>query len=406
MPRFSSLKTDILIVGGNHSGLTLAACLGSQGIKVTVLEQKALAPAHQLKSDGRTLAFSYRSAQLLKKCGVWPLIQKQACPILDIRVADQGASSHLDFHHDEVGSHPFGWIVENHLFNAALQTRLRAFKSVHIEAPAALESYEAKAETVEVRLHDGRRFEAALLIGADGRQSMCRALAHIPTYGWSYHQKAVVCIIAHSLPHHSMALEHFHPGGPFAILPMTQQRSSIVWTEKTATADHLMGLADQDFARLLQEKIGTHLGKVKVIGKRFAYPLNLKHAEHYIAPRMALVGDAAHGVHPIAGQGFNLGMGDIEVLVDELRQAAHLGLDLGGADLLARYEKRRKMANGNMVLMTDLLDRLFSNAVPFVQAARRFGLDAVQHMPPLRRFFMRTAMGLDNSVTETNRKRA
>lgn len=387
----SKIFTDVIIVGGGHSGLSLAACLGTAGLHVVCLEQGS----HKTKksTDGRTLALSYRTMQLLQHAGVADTIKPDACPILDIRVADQDSTSYLDFDHRQVGNDAFGWIIENNLFQKALEKRLRQLKQVSMITGAAITHIEYGSSSAEVLLVDGRAFEAQLVIGADGRKSLCREQAQIPVYGWDYHQTAVVCTIKHSLPHHNVAVEHFQPGGPFATLPMTKQRSSIVWTEKTEAAQALMKMDEEKFTALLQEKVENYLGKVELMGSCFAHPLQLQHAERYSAQRLALVGDAAHGIHPIAGQGLNLGMGDIEVLLEELTRASHLGLDLGSPDILKRYEKRRKFDNGNMVLATDLLDRLFSTASPPVQAARRFGLGMVQSLPPLKRFFMKTAMG-------------
>lgn len=389
----SAVKTDVIVVGGGHAGLSLAASLGAAGIGVVCLERGDFAAKRAMKSDGRTLALSFRSMQHLRQNGVAAFMEKEACPILDIRVADQDSPHYLDFHHQEVGMDPFGWIIENPLFNRALEKRVKQLKSVKVLSGASVQKIERDTEKACVILEDGRAFEGQLVIGADGRKSLCRHLAEIPVYGWSYHQTATVCTIEHSKPHNNVAIEHFQPGGPFATLPMTHQRSSIVWTEKTEVAETLMKLDEETFTQMLQERVEPYLGKVKLTGPRFSYPLTLQHAETYIAPRLALVGDAAHGIHPISGQGFNLGMGDVEVLAEELIRAARLGLDLGQRDLLRRYEKRRKFENGNMVLMTDVLDRLFSNSIPPVQAARRWGLSAVQHMPRLRHFFMRTAMG-------------
>lgn len=397
--RQSSLpKADLIIVGGNHSGLSLAAALGSAGLRVLCLERAPRPGKRPPLRDGRTVALSFRSVQQLSASGVWPFVAKTACPILDIRVADQDSPHHLDFHHKEVGSDPFGWIVENVLFKQALEKRLAQLPNVTLIHEATVESFIAERDVIKVTLADRRELHAPLLIAADGRNSLCRHLAGIETYGWSYHQTAVICTLAHTLPHRNGAVEHFLPGGPFATLPMTGQRSSIVWTEKTEAAAVLMAMKEKDFMALLQEKVKPYLGTIKLVGERAAYPLNLRHARHYTAQRFALVGDAAHGIHPIAGQGLNLGMGDIEVLVDELVKAYRLGLDLGAPSLLQRYEKRRRFENGNMIIMTDILDRLFSNAIPSVQALRRFGLGAVQNMPGLCRFFMRSAMGTKSSL--------
>lgn len=394
------MRTDVIIVGGNYSGLSLAAALGAAGIGAVVLER---GPKKRAVFDGRTLALSFRSMQVLEKAGVAAAITKDACPILDIRVADEGSRAHLDFDHADVGDNPFGWIVENHLFHHALEKRLRTLPCVRIVAPAHIRHMERDETEARITLDDSRVFTASLVIGADGRNSWCRKAAEIPTYGWNYRQTAMACIIRHSAAHHNIAVEHFHPGGPFATLPMTgavrgrglKHRSSIIWSEKTAVADALMRLGEDEFTQRLETKVESWLGKIELAGARFAYPISLQHAERYTAPRLALIGDAAHSIHPIAGQGFNLGMGDIGALAEELIKASRLGLDLGHPEILRRYEKRRKFDNGNMVLMTDGLVRLFSNSLAPVTDARRAGLAAVQRLPALKRFFMRTAMGLE-----------
>ncbi|MDX2028400.1 MAG: UbiH/UbiF/VisC/COQ6 family ubiquinone biosynthesis hydroxylase [Alphaproteobacteria bacterium] len=392
MSRKSAFQADIIIVGGGPSGLSLATSLGAAGLETIVLE-RAVPPAKNTRFDGRTLALSFRSAQVLKASGVWPLIEPSACPILDIRIADQNSRAYLDFHHKDIGN-PFGWIVEHHLFRAALEKRVHPMKAVRVVAPAIVRGMDFDSALARTTLEDGQVFSAPLVIGADGRNSACREAAGIETYGWDYGQTAIACVIRHSLPHQNIAVEHFHPGGPFATLPMTKQRTSIVWTEKTKTAEALMEMNREKFTKILQTKVEDWLGDIELLGEPFVHPVSLQHAKTYTAPRLALIGDAAHSIHPIAGQGFNLGMGDIEALTDVLAKAVRLGLDLGSPDVLRRYEKRRKAENGNMVLATDGLVRLFSNAILPMQAARRFGLGAVQNMPALKRFFMRTAMGI------------
>lgn len=396
------MKTDIIIVGGNYSGLSLACALGSAGIDVTVIERGFQKRA---KYDGRTLALSYRSMQVLEKAGVATALAKNAGPIFDIRVADKGSRAYLDFDHKDVGSHPFGWIVENHLFHQTLSKRIDKLKNVKIIFSATVSRMELGESSAHILLEDGRAFDAALIIGADGRNSWCRKAAEIPVYGWDYKQTALACLIRHSEPHHKVAVEHFYPGGPFATLPMTdaplagrfQHRSSIIWTEPTAVAQTLMQKDDRAFTQSLYARVQGWLGDIALAGPRFAYPISLQHAERYTDKRLALIGDAAHSIHPIAGQGFNLGMGDIGVLAEEIIRASRLGLELGHPEILRRYEKRRKFDNGNMVLMTDGLVRLFSNSVTPIAKARRLGLATVQHLPPLKRFFMRTAMGHDRS---------
>ncbi len=386
-------KSDVVIIGGGPSGLALAAALGSAGFSVVCLERNAPRADGKARNDGRTTALSFGSVKILEKCGVWRMLEKSACPILDIRIADCDSPAFLDFGHKEIGDLPFGWIVENHFFHRALLNRARALKNVRIVAPAAMATLETNDVEARVILTDGRVLMAALAIAADGRASPCREQAGIPVYGWDYGQTALVCTIAHEFPHHNVAVEHFLPGGPLATLPMTRKRSSIVWTERSEAADILKKMSDKNFAAALEEKVRGWLGRIRLAGPRFAFPLSLKHAARYTDRRLALIGDAAHGIHPIAGQGFNLGMGDIGALTEELERAAMLGLDLGDALMLRRFEKRRKFTDGNMVLATDALDRLFSNSIPPIEAARRFGLNAVGQLPPLKRFFMRTAMG-------------
>jgi len=388
----SVCRHDVIIVGGGPSGLTLAACLGAAGFSALCLERRTPSAGKNHAADPRTTALSSGSVRILDACGLWSELRKSACPILDIRVADGRSPFHLDFHHDEVGEEPFGWIVENGIFHRALQKRVRALKSLRF-VTGAMQSLETDADEARVILEDGRRFSASLAVGADGRHSMCRAAAGIPVYGWRYGQTSIVCTIAHEKPHNHVAVEHFLPGGPLATLPMTKQRSSIVWTERTQAAEALMAMSAQDFTAALQEKVQDWLGTIRLTGPRLSYRLSLQHAERYTAGRVALVGDAAHGIHPIAGQGFNLGMGDIGDLTEELLRAARLGLDIGSATVLRNFEKRRRFPNGNMVLMTDALDRLFSNSIPPIEATRRYGLGMVQRLPPLRRFFMREAMG-------------
>lgn len=384
---------DVAVVGGGYSGLTLALSLGAAGLNVVCLE-RGQPDALRKNFGGRTLALSYRTMQVMESCGIAEAIRKLACPITHIRVADQKSPSHLDFNAAALGGDPFGWIIENNLFQNILEQRVQNFKNIHVMYGAALASMENGEVSTQLVMQNGQTISASLVVGADGRQSQCRDLAGISTYGWAYGQSAIACIINHSQDHNNVAVEHFEPGGPFAVLPMTKQRSSIVWTEKTDVANALMHMDEQAFTALLQDKTRDYLGKVGLAGTRFCYPLRLQHAERYTARRLALIGDAAHAIHPIAGQGLNLGMGDIAVLTEELTKASRLGLDLGGANILRRYEQRRKIDNGNMVLATDLLDRLFSTAAPPVQMVRRFGLSVVQNLPPLKNFFMRTAMGL------------
>lgn len=407
---FSERRFDATIVGAGPSGLSLACALGGAGRKVVCLERIPASQALNPRPDGRTLALSSRSARVLRRAGVWPFMERDCCAIHRIHVADQESSRTLSFREEDGDGEPFGWIVETHLFQSALLKRAAQLA----EAGLVETVYDARIERIghgvakplaEVALRDGRSFHAPLLIAADGRGSRVREMAGIATYGWSYRQSAVVCVARHEFPHEHVAVEHFQPGGPFAVLPMTddparkgargalRHRSSIVWTETTEAAKFLMGMEATRFAAELRKRVRDYLGDIELAGERFSYPLGLQHARRYADGRLVLVGDAAHGIHPIAGQGFNLGMGDIEELAEAVSEACALGLDVATSGALERYELARKRDNESMILMTDGLVRLFSNAAPFVQSCRRIGLGAVDRLPGLRRAFARGAAG-------------
>ena len=387
------LITDVLIVGGGPAGLTLAAALGSAGVAVAVIDRDPPEKHLAATFDGRTIALSFGSRQVLTGAGVWPLMADEAGPILDIRVADQMSPLFLHYDHRAVGDQPLGWIVESRLFRKALLARVRALPSVTHLAPMQLETLRHDAEGVEAHLADGRVIRARLAVGADGKHSFCRANAGIKTRGHSYGQTAIVCTIGHAPPHNGLALEHFLPGGPFAVLPMTGNRCSIVWAERTEQVTGYLALPDDAFIAELQQRIGGWLGDIQLIGSRFSYPLALQYAETYIAPRLALVGDAAHAIHPIAGQGFNMGVRDVAALAEAIVDAARLGLDVGTTPVLERYQRWRRADNMTLIILTDALTRLFSNDIAPLKLARDLGLAAVNRLPPLKRFFIRHAMG-------------
>ncbi|MER2519699.1 MAG: UbiH/UbiF/VisC/COQ6 family ubiquinone biosynthesis hydroxylase [Bdellovibrionales bacterium] len=404
-------RFDVTIIGAGPSGLSLACALGTAGHRAVCLEKAPAAQALHPRPDGRTLALSVRSARILRQTKVWPLMERDCCPIRHIHVADQESPRTLAFRQEDGGGGPFGWIVETQVFQNALLKRARQLTKAGLLEVV----YDARIERIEhsiaqafsaVELQDGRIFLAPLLVAADGRRSHTRDKAGIPVYGWGYRQSAVVCVVRHELPHDNIAVEHFQPGGPFAVLPMADDRarskgsrgkffhrSSIVWTETTEAARFLMQMEARRFVAQLQERVRDYLGDIELVGERFSYPLSLQHARRYVEGRLVLVGDAAHGIHPIAGQGFNLGMGDIGDLVDLVSEATSLGLDVAEADALQRYERGRIIDNEAMVVMTDGLVKLFSNAIPPAQALRRFGLGAVDRLPRVRRAFARHASG-------------
>ena len=395
-------RFDIAVVGGGMVGLTLALGLEGVGARVAVIERASLTDMAEASFDGRGSAIAAGSQRILDGTGLWELLQADAEPILDIRVADGASQLFLHYDHREVGEGPLGWIVENaHIRRAFAQAVALSDVIVFENTALADARFEARSTTLE--LVDGRTVDATLAIAADGRQSALRKLAGIEAVRWSYPQTGIVCAVTHEAPHHGIAHEHFLPSGPFAILPMTRNRSSIVWTERNDLAPAILELDDDDFSAELKRRFGGFLGDVRVGPQRWAYPLSVVHARDYVAPRVAAVGDAAHAIHPIAGQGFNLGLRDVaalaEIIVDRLR----LGLDPGDTEALMRYQKWRKPDNMMMIAATDSLNRLFSNDIAPVRMARDTGLALVNQLPPLKRVFMRHAMGLVGDLPRLTR---
>ena len=388
------IECDVVIAGGGLVGLTLGAALAGAGIETAVVDGAPPAAMRDAAFDGRVSSIALGSKRVLDGIGLWPALAGAAQPILEIRVSDGDAPLFLHYDHRTAGSEPLGFIVENRTIRAALiehAARLAAFRHL---APAAVEALEPTAGAVGARLADGRRVRARLAIAADGANSTLRAAAGIETVRWSYEQTGIVCTVTHERPHRGIAHERFLPAGPFAILPMTGNRSSLVWTERAARAPALLGAPPSVFAQELHARFGDFLGMLEPTGPRWSYPLALTHAKRYVAPRLALAGDAAHAIHPLAGQGFNLGIRDAAVLAELVVDRARLGLDIGESDVLSRYQRRRRFDSVLLIGVTDGLNRLFSNDNAGLRLIRDAGLAAVNEMTPVKRFFMRHAMGL------------
>jgi len=323
-------------------------------------------------------------------------------PILDIRVSDGDAPLFLHYDHREVGEEPLGHIVENRAIRRGLFKRQAEIDAIDLRAPASVTAIEYGAGGVTATLDDGTRIRASLAVAADGRNSRMREEAGIAVTRWSYKQTGIVCTMGHERPHRGIAHERFLPAGPFAVLPMTNDpddpehghRSSIVWTEDERLAPAMMALDDEAFSAELARRFGPYYGAVRVLGGRWSYPLSLLHANRYVAPRLALVGDAAHAIHPIAGQGLNLGIRGVAALAEVIVETARLGLDIGADDVLRRYERWRRFDAMALVAVTDGLNRLFSNSIPPVRFVRDLGLAGVNLVAPAKRFFMRHAMGV------------
>lgn len=388
------LAADVLIIGGGFVGAALACALGDQGLKAIVVEASAPETLLEERFDGRASAISLTSRRLLERLGIWEEVAADACPMLDIRVADGDSTLFVHYDHREVGSEPFGHMVENRHLRRATIGRLSAHGSALLLAPARLAGLRRGSDGVEARLYGGGRIRAPLAVAADGRNSQLREEARIRVTGWRYRQTAIVCTVAHEKPHRFVAVEHFLPAGPFAILPLNGNRSSIVWTEREHLVPTLMALDEAPFTRELGRRFGDFLGRLRLEGPRFAYPLSLQFAARAIAPRLALVGDALHAMHPIAGQGLNMGYRDIAALVEVLVRAHREGQDLGSEAVLCRYERWRRFDNLQMLIATDGLNRLFSTDFAPIRLARDLGLGVVDRLPPVKRLFMRHAMGL------------
>ncbi len=403
-----SERFDVAIVGGGIAGTTMAAILGGAGLRTALIERQPPAALGSIAYDGRTTAITFGSRRVLEAAGLWAALAPHACPIDDIRVADGRSPLFLHFDSREVGDEPLGLIVENRLIRQSLYDRINAIEAVTQIAPAAVTAIEVSGSVARLTLAEGQDITADVIIGADGRDSFIREASGIETIGWAYKQQAIVTIMGHELPHSNIAVENFLPPGPFAILPMTDgldgvHRSSVVWTDHSETVPLYMKLDAAQFDAELRRRSGDWLGRVWEIGPRFTYPLQLRHAKRYIGPRVALIADAAHVIHPIAGQGLNLGMRDIALLAELLVDHRRAGLDLGDPVLLKRYEKARRADNVAFSAATDVLDRLFSNDIPPITLARQVGLGAVNQVPPLRRFFMRRAMGAAGAISRLGR---
>ncbi len=375
------------------TGLCLAAGFARAGVNVALVERARLADLSTDAFDGRGTAISAGSRRILEGVGLWSDIKDEAEPIREIRVADGVSPLCLHYDHADLDEGYLGWIVENAVIR-------RAFARAVVESGAEVIDgtgvTDATFDGVAARLalDNGETLSASLVIAADGRESPLRDMAGITVVRWRYPQDGIVCSVTHELNHRGIAHEHFLPAGPFAILPMTGNRSSIVWTERSDLAPEMMALDDAAFAAELRQRFGDFLGDVVLAPPRWRYPLSVVHARAYVAPRLALAGDAAHAIHPIAGQGFNIGLRDVaalsEITVDTLR----LGLDPGAPVTLARYERWRRPDNMLMLAVTDSLNRLFSNDIAPLRYARDLGLATVDRAGPLKQFFMRQAMGL------------
>lgn len=386
-------KTDILISGAGVVGMTLAYILAEQGFKVSIVDAIDLKSSLNDEFDGRAYAISYAPFIMLKKMGLWDKIGDEAQAINEIHVTDGNAPIFLHFDKDELGDGPLGQMVEVRHIRAGLYEAIENHLNIEILAPEKILTTENFPGHVEIELESGKKLKASLLIGAEGRGSALRQQRDIKVRIWDYNQTAIVTTVEHELDHQGIAHEKFFPSGPFAILPLQKKRSSIVWCEPPERANTIMALSERSFNAELSKKFGTFLGDVKSLERRWSHPLSMQLADDYIGERFCLIGDAVHGIHPIAGQGFNLGLRDIAALSEVLVEASRLGGDIGSELVLQRYVNWRRTDNNVLALGMDGLTRLFSNDNPVITFARRAGLAAVEEMPMVKKFFMRHARG-------------
>jgi 2-octaprenyl-6-methoxyphenol hydroxylase len=396
-----SAQRSIVICGGAFAGLALAVAL-RQGLGAdtpVIVADPALAT--RPSRDPRATAIVAACRRLFETLGAWPQVAPTAQPILDMVVTDSRLEDatrpvFLTFGGDVEPGEPFAHMVENRHLIDALVARAQA-EGVDLRA-TAVTSYESRSDGIDVTLADGSRIEASLLVAADGARSKLRERAGIATHGWDYDQSGIVVTVGHDRDHQGRAEEHFLPAGPFAILPLTGKRSSLVWTERRAEATRIIALPDDEFHGELEQRFGLHLGEVRALDKPRAFPLSYFVARSFVAERMALVGDAAHVIHPIAGQGLNLGLKDVAALAEVVVDAARLGIDLGQADVLERYQRWRRFDTMAMGLATNSLNFLFSNQSTLLRTVRDIGLGLVDRAPPLKSMFIRQAAGLSGEV--------
>ena len=396
---------DLLIIGGGLAGLATALACAHEGLSAIVIDAAPAQARLDAGFDGRASAIAYANFRMFDRLGVGPAMREEAQPIHSILVTDGRAPDGLrgggpgpTFLHfnrreldDREEGEPLGFMVENRHMRAVLLKAAAAHDAITLIAPAKAAGFQFDPAGARVTLEDGRTLAAELIIAADGAGSAAREAAKIGVTGWGYGQDGIVATVAHERPHEGVAHECFLPGGPFAILPLTENRASLVWTEPTKAAGAAIALEPELFTAEVRRRFGDFLGAIEVLEPRWRYPLGLQIADRFVAERCALVGDAARRIHPIAGQGFNLGLKDGAALSETLGDAVRVGLSIGGADVLERYESWRRFDSVTLAVATDVFTRLYSNDVAPVRLMRDLGMAAVNQVPLARRLFTRHA---------------
>jgi 2-octaprenyl-6-methoxyphenol hydroxylase len=393
-------RADVIIFGGGLVGLALASALDSSGLSVIIVDPADPAPRSESAFDGRTSAVSSSSMRMLTTIGVADHLAEPGCPIWRIAVADGLAPGALHFDPDD--QEPLGFMHENRHLRTALQARAAAGKNIWLLWKSRVAHVDRGSTGVVVSLEDGRKLQAPLLVAADGRNSRTREAAGINVARWKYDHQAIVSVLGHEKPHEHVAYEIFYPTGPFALLPMNDDkathRSAIVWSVPEEDAAGWLSLSDEDFASEAEAAMGGFLGKIAMLAPRSSFPLGFHHAAQMTAERLALIGDAAHAIHPIAGQGLNLGFRDVAALAEVLVEGARLGLDLGDKQLLDRYQRWRSLDALSVAFATDTLTRIYGVPGRTASAMRRFGMGLVGRISPLRSRLMSEARGTSGEL--------
>jgi 2-octaprenyl-6-methoxyphenol hydroxylase len=407
-PSSSASAADVAIIGAGPAGLILAVALARSGIPVAVIDRRDPMPrgigaSEEGTSDGRVFALSAGSRRVLEGLGLWSELAAGAAPVNDILVSDRAGPPLVRFDHAEMEAGPLGHVVVADALQRVLAEAARRQPGITFLAPADLEGIAITADAVRLAFANGTTLDVRLVVGADGRQSMVRDAARINVTEWTYDQAAIVTTIHHARPHDGAAEERFLAGGPFAVLPLTDgpdgaHRSSIVWTEPSGRVADLVALGEDDFNAELVRRLGSRLGAARADGARWTYLLALSLAESYVGNRVALIGDAAHAIHPIAGQGLNLGIRDAAALAEVIVDAHRLGLDIGMKTTLLDYERWRRFDNTCLAAATDLLNRVFGIGNAPFGALRRAGIRVLDRIGPARRLFMLEAMGLNGDL--------
>ncbi|KPN61645.1 2-octaprenyl-6-methoxyphenol hydroxylase [Aliiroseovarius crassostreae] len=397
------LDADILIVGGGLNGPALGLALADCGFDVTIVDAMPKGARGADDFDGRGYALALASQRLLSAIGVWPRVAAHSQPLLDIRISDGRAGEGpgpfvLEFDHAEIDEGPMGYMVEDRFLSRAFLDAVEAHPKITLIDQETVVTQKVGPASVTLTLGSGKTLTGQIVVGCDGRRSGTCERAGIKRWGHDYGQTSLVCAVDHALPHNGAAHQFFMPPGPLAILPLPGNQSSIVWTESHEEAARIQGLDDAGYLDELRPRFGSFLGEIGLAGKRFTYPLNLTVAEAFVSDRLALVGDAAHGMHPIAGQGLNAGLKDVATLAEVLALARRRGEDIGRIDVLERYQQWRRWDVMQMVGATELTNRLFSNDNPILRATRDIGLGVVNAFPGLRRGFIREAAGLTGDL--------